>query len=104
MTGNENGPQVLGTPRDRNALAAGEEAAAIVPHGTDDAKQGDLFPVTPGKPTARPLVLITRGRVEFLAHCPKCSDWHRHVHLGEVTAPCGGTYELQSQRTKGAAA
>lgn len=52
---------------------------------------------------ARPLVLITRGRVEFLAHCPQCSDWHRHVHLGTVTGPCGTVYELQPRRAKGAA-
>ncbi|MET7619036.1 hypothetical protein [Streptomyces sp. NPDC005408] len=51
---------------------------------------------------ARPLVLVTRGRVEFLAHCPKCSDWHRHVHLGKVTGPCGTEYDLQP-RAKGAA-
>ncbi|MFK4595724.1 hypothetical protein [Streptomyces pristinaespiralis] len=53
---------------------------------------------------ARPLVLVTRGRVEFLAHCPKCSDWHRHVHLGKVTGPCGTKYDLQPRATlKGAA-
>lgn len=52
---------------------------------------------------ARPLVLITRGRVEFLAHCPKCRDWHRHIHLGTVTGPCGTEYELQPRRAKGAA-
>lgn len=47
---------------------------------------------------ARPLVLITRGRVEFLAHCPHCRDWHRHVHLGKVTGPCGTEYDLQPRR------
>jgi hypothetical protein len=52
---------------------------------------------------ARPLVLVTRGRVEFLAHCPKCADWHRHVHLGKVTGPCGTEYDLQPRRAKGAA-
>ncbi|MFD9211646.1 hypothetical protein ACFVY9_00730 [Streptomyces sp. NPDC059544] len=52
---------------------------------------------------ARPLVLVTRGRTEFLAHCPRCKDWHRHVHLGKVTGPCGTEYELQARRTKGAA-
>ncbi|MDX3841044.1 hypothetical protein PV750_05975 [Streptomyces europaeiscabiei] len=52
---------------------------------------------------ARPLVLITRGRIEYLAHCPHCRDWHRHVHLGTVTGPCGTEYELQPRRAKGAA-
>lgn len=47
---------------------------------------------------ARPLVLITRGRIEYLAHCPSCKDWHRHVHLGTVTGPCGTEYELQPRR------
>ncbi|MFI9610358.1 hypothetical protein ACIHCM_01380 [Streptomyces sp. NPDC052023] len=51
---------------------------------------------------ARPLVLITRGRVEFLAHCPACKDWHRHVHLGTVTGPCGTEYELQPKRGRAA--
>jgi hypothetical protein len=53
---------------------------------------------------ARPLVLITRGRTEYLAHCPECKDWHRHVHLGKVTGPCGTKYDLQPRaKLKGAA-
>lgn len=49
---------------------------------------------------ARPIVLITRGRTEFLARCPRCQAMHRHVHLGQVTAPCGATYELRPRRAK----
>ncbi|MEU4012089.1 hypothetical protein AB0H30_27010 [Streptomyces pseudogriseolus] len=73
-----------------------------MPHKADDPQQS-LFPAEPGTLTARPLVLVTRGRVEYLAHCPKCRDWHRHVHLGNVTGPCGTDYELQARRERGAA-
>lgn len=52
---------------------------------------------------ARPLVLVTRGRIEFLARCPNCRNMHRHTHLGTVTGPCGTEYELQSRQAKGAA-
>ncbi|MFH8768278.1 hypothetical protein [Streptomyces sp. NPDC017958] len=73
-----------------------------MPHRKDDAQQS-LFPAAPAPLSARPLVLVTRGRVEYLAHCPKCADWHRHIHLGTVTGPCGTEYELQSRRAKEAA-
>lgn len=53
--------------------------------------------------SARPLVLITRGRVEYTAKCPGCANWHRHRHLGDVKGPCGTEYELQPRRAKGAA-
>jgi hypothetical protein len=80
---------------------AGGEAFATVPQ---PAPLSDgLFPVDPAPLSARPLVLVTRGRVEYLAHCPSCKDWHRHVHLGQVTGPCGTEYELQPRRAKGAA-
>jgi hypothetical protein len=71
-------------------------AEAIVPHASDTAQQGDaLFPGNPGLPIARPLVLVTRGRIEFLGRCPNCQNMHRHTHLGKVTGPCGAKYELQ---------
>jgi hypothetical protein len=54
--------------------------------------------VRPGDLSARPLVLITRGRVEYTAKCPGCGNWHRHRKLGNVQGPCGTTYELQSNR------
>lgn len=54
--------------------------------------------------SARPLVLITRGKVEYTAKCPGCGNWHRHRHLGDVQGPCGTEYELQPRRGKGAAA
>jgi hypothetical protein len=66
-------------------------------------QQAGLFPVDPAPLSARPLVLITRGRVEYLAHCPKCSCWHRHTHFGNVIGPCGTEYELQPRRAEGAA-
>ncbi len=84
--------------------AASGSTTASLPHHADEAHQGGLFPAEERTPVARPLVLITRGRVEFLAHCPRCADWHRHVHLGLVTGPCGTEYDLQPRRAKGAAA
>lgn len=79
---------------------AGGEAAATVPQAP---LPGDALFAVPSAPlSARPLVLVTRGRVEYLAHCPKCRDWHRHVHLGNVTGPCGTEYELQSKRGRAA--
>ncbi|WP_331448023.1 hypothetical protein [Streptomyces xanthochromogenes] len=53
--------------------------------------------------SARPLVLITRGRVEFTAKCPGCSNWHRHRKLGDVEGPCGTQYELQPRAKRRAA-
>jgi hypothetical protein len=103
MSVNENGPEMLTSPRDReDRQAGGSRSAFSLPHRTDGPQQG-LFPVDPAPMSARPLVLVTRGRVEYLAHCPKCNDWHRHVHLGTVTGPCGTEYELQPRRAKGAA-
>ncbi|MEV5314265.1 hypothetical protein [Streptomyces sp. NPDC052610] len=95
----EKGP-VVTAPSQEDSAAGGKSAATVPqasPHG--DA----LFSIDPVPLTARPLLLITRGRVEYLAHCPHCRDWHRHVHLGHVTGPCGTEYELQPRRAKGAA-
>ncbi|MEU9068319.1 hypothetical protein AB0D60_15685 [Streptomyces sp. NPDC048306] len=75
-----------------------------MPQPTDDAHQGDgLFPGEPGPLVARPLVLITRGRTEFLGRCPRCQSMHRHTHLGKVTGPCGAEYELQPKAKRRAA-
>lgn len=52
----------------------------------------------PPLPVVRPVVLITRGRVEFSGRCPGCDGWHRHIALGKVTAPCGARYDLQPKR------
>ena len=78
---------------------------AETPRRQTGASQDVLFAADGGTTpsVARPLVLITRGRIEYLAHCPACRDWHRHVHLGTVTGPCGTEYELQPRRAKGAA-
>lgn len=53
--------------------------------------------------TARPVVVITAGRIEYAARCPQCRDWHRHVSLGEKTAPCGAVYLLEPKRGRAAA-
>lgn len=84
---------------------AGGEAAPIVPHGTNSAHQGDaLFPGEPTIPIARPVVVMTTGRIEYAARCPKCRTWHRHISLGEKDAPCGAHYLLQPKaKLKGAA-
>lgn len=79
MSTNENGPQVLESPRDREDLAGGE-ADATVPQ---EQFQGDA------------LRLITRGRIEYLVNCPRCTELHRHLALGNVKGPCGAQYELQ---------
>ncbi|MEU0198758.1 MULTISPECIES: hypothetical protein [unclassified Streptomyces] len=99
MTTNAETPRGLTGAFQKNL--AGGEAAATVPQASPQSD--GLFPVDPAPLSARPLVLVTRGRVEYLAHCPHCRDWHRHVHLGHVTGPCGVEYELQPRRAKGAA-
>ncbi|MDJ0345953.1 hypothetical protein QMK19_30580 [Streptomyces sp. H10-C2] len=67
--------------------------------------QGSLFAAggeadtkVPRLPAARPVVVVTAGRIEYAARCPQCRDWHRHVSLGEKRAPCGAVYELQPRR------
>lgn len=104
MTENENGPQVLETPRDReDQTADGSRSVVSMPQATVRAQQGAFFPGSGEPPIVRPLALVTRGRVEFMGRCPGCDRHHRHVHLGLVTAPCGARYRLQTKRTKGAA-
>ncbi|MFJ7207476.1 hypothetical protein ACIQWR_28545 [Streptomyces sp. NPDC098789] len=93
---------LLMTGPSQEVSAASGATAATVPQQRGPGQQGDLFPTPGRKPIARPLVLITRGRVEYLAHCPQCTDWHRHVHLGDVTGPCGTEYELRSRRGRAA--
>lgn len=102
MTTNTNEPREVLAPGVREDQQAGGSGSALsLPHQTDGLQQG-LFPAEPAPLSARPLVLVTRGRVEYLARCPHCKDWHRHVHLGQVTGPCGTEYELQPRRAKGA--
>lgn len=75
-----------GRSRESNARGGAEPTVA---HQTSIPQQGL---------SARPLVLVTRGRVEFTAKCPGCTNWHRHRKLGEVRGPCGTTYTLQPRR------
>ncbi|WP_149552924.1 hypothetical protein [Streptomyces marokkonensis] len=62
--------------------AAGGRPAATVP-------QGDA------------LRLVTRGRIEYLVHCPGCAELHRHLALGSTKGPCGALYELQPHHRRG---
>lgn len=84
---------------------AGGEAAATVAHDSGRVQRGDaLFPGTDALPVARPVPVQTSGRLEFAARCPSCSEWHRHVGLGEKDAPCGAHYRLEFKtKLKGAA-
>ncbi|KIF69254.1 hypothetical protein HY68_12720 [Streptomyces sp. AcH 505] len=53
---------------------------------------------------ARPVVVLTAGRIEYAARCPSCQNWHRHVSLGKKTGPCGARYLLQPKsKLRGAA-
>lgn len=98
----ENRPWLAGGSQEDSA--AGGKSAATVPQLSDNAHQGDgLFPAPPAPPIARPLVLMTRGRVEYLGRCPHCRNMHRHTHLGKVTGPCGREYELQPKAKRRAA-
>lgn len=96
MNPNSNEPREALTPGVReDQAAAGSRSVATVAHASDIPQQGL---------SARPLVLITRGRIEFTAKCPGCGNWHRHRHLGDVRGPCGTAYELQPKaKLKGAA-
>lgn len=66
--------------------------------GTDDR--------LPRLPLARPVLIVTRGRIEYAVRCPGCDGWHRHVHLGSAIAPCGQRYDVRprSGATRKAAA
>jgi hypothetical protein len=55
-------------------------------------------PTVPPASVARPVVVITAGRIEYTCRCTGCGRWHRHVSLGEKTAPCGAVYLLQPRR------
>ncbi|MER6402999.1 hypothetical protein ABT269_05585 [Streptomyces viridosporus] len=103
MTRNAETPRGL-TGAFQEDSAAGGSSAVTVPQLSDDAQQGDgLFPGEPAPAIARPLVLVTRGRVEYLGRCPHCRNMHRHTHLGKVTGPCGREYELQPKAKRRAA-
>lgn len=102
MSQNSNEPRrVRGAGVREDQQAGGSRSLASLPQAAVDAQQG-LFPVDPRPLTARPLVLITRGRVEYTAKCPGCASWHRHRHLGDVKGPCGTEYELQAKRGRAA--
>lgn len=94
MTQKNNEPRRMRGAGVREAMVVAEP---IVPHTSDSAHRGATDLVAEGL-SARPLVLITRGRVEYTAKCPGCSNWHRHRHLGDVRGPCGTRYELQPRR------
>ncbi|WP_432020971.1 hypothetical protein [Streptomyces sp. 1222.5] len=99
MTQNSKAPRVVaGAPHKNLAAGSGGGLDAIVSHPLPKAHQQGLFPASPAEehlPVVRPVVLVTRGRVEFMGRCWKCDGWHRHIHLGKVTAPCGGRYRLE---------
>lgn len=86
MTTDMNEPRealTLGVREDQ--AAGGGRSAVTVAQPTTDAREGL---------SARPLELVTRGDVEYLAYCPGCTELHRHRALGDVRAPCGARYEL----------
>lgn len=74
----------------RRGLAGGSQQEVLFSGGTSTT----VLPL----PVVRPIVLTTRGRIEFTGRCPKCEGWHRHIHLGVVRAPCGSQYNLQPAR------
>lgn len=102
MTHNDKTPRMSAGASQKNLAAGGGGGLdAIVSQSLPKAKQQGLFPASSaddGVPVVRPIVLATRGRVEFAGHCPKCGQMHRHVHLGKTTAPCGARYNLQPRR------
>lgn len=61
-------------------------------------------PLGTALPVVRPLPLTTRGRVEFTVKCPACAGFHRHVHAGRATAPCGAVYVIRSRTAEKRAA
>lgn len=102
MTTNENGPQALETPRDREDLAGGE-ASFTVPQSVDGSHEPEaLFHGDKPLAIARPVPVQTSGRLEFAARCPECKTWHRHVGLGDKTGPCGATYRLEFKNKRAA--
>lgn len=95
MNRNSNGPEMVETPRVRESNAVVAEATVAQP---SDIAHGGATDLRDVGLSARPLVLITRGRIEYTAKCPGCANWHRHRHLGDVKGPCGTRYELQPRR------
>lgn len=87
MTRNAETARAESGPFQKN-LAGGEAAATVAQ--PSEVPRGPL--------SARPLVLVTRGRIEYTAKCPGCCNWHRHRKLGDVRGPCGTFYELQPRR------
>lgn len=84
-------------PRESLAPGVREDQAAA---GSRSATTVTQTSVSREPLSARPLVLITRGQVEYTAKCPGCDNWHRHRHLGDVQGPCGTEYELQPRRAR----
>lgn len=102
MTQNDKTPRGLSGASHKNLAAGGGGGLdAIVSQPLPKAQQQGLFPAssaTDDLPVVRPIALATRGRVEFTGRCPGCDGWHRHVHLGKVSGPCGARYNLQPKR------
>lgn len=102
MSTNDKTPRVVAGASQKNLAAGGGGGLdAIVTHPLPKAQQQGLFPASSaddGVPVVRPIALATRGRVEFTGRCPRCDGWHRHIHLGKVTAPCGAQYRLEPKR------
>jgi hypothetical protein len=102
MNQNDKTPRAESGASQKNLAAGGGGGLdAIVSQPLPKAQQQGLFPAsstTDGLPIVRPIAIATRGRVEFTGRCPKCDGWHRHIHLGKVTGPCGGRYSLQPKR------
>lgn len=92
MTTNENGPQVLESPRDREDLAGGE-ASATVPQGDPPRVAGRLDTYRSRSRKWHRQVKVER--------CPGCG--HPHLHRAPLplvrsvlkTGPCGTVYVVQ---------
>lgn len=89
MTTNENGPQVLESPRDREDLAGGE-AVATVTHGDPQRVAGRLDTYRSRSSKWHRQVKVDK--------CPRCG--HPHLHRAPLplvrsvlkVAPCGVEY------------
>lgn len=92
MTQNAETPRGLTGAFPEDSATGGSSAATVAqPTG-----------VPRGSLSARPMMLVTRGRIEYLTRCPGCDELHRHTALGTVTGPCGAQYELQPRRGEAA--
>lgn len=49
------------------------------------------------RPIVRPVLVVTRGRLESAVRCPNCGNWHRHAGLGVKRAPCGSKYDVRTR-------